>query len=136
VLSVQCHGDAAFVGQGVVAESMNLAALPHFNVGGTIRLVVNNQLGSVRHSSGFYYLNKLFAVASYTTAAIQGRSSFYASDIAKSIGSPVIRKATLNNILSLFLHPSADNAVDVNGDHVGESNETLFIFGIPKKHPS
>lgn len=40
VLSLQVHGDAAFGGQGVVAESLNLANLPHFTVGGTIRIVV------------------------------------------------------------------------------------------------
>lgn len=45
VLSLAIHGDAAFGGQGVVAETFNLASLPHFNAGGTIHLVVNNQLG-------------------------------------------------------------------------------------------
>lgn len=45
VLSVAIHGDAAFGGQGVVAETLNLASLPHFSAGGTIHLVVNNQLG-------------------------------------------------------------------------------------------
>jgi probable 2-oxoglutarate dehydrogenase E1 component DHKTD1 len=40
VLSLQVHGDAAFGGQGVVAETLNLASLPHFTAGGTIRIVV------------------------------------------------------------------------------------------------
>lgn len=71
VLSVSVHGDAAFGGQGVVAESLNLASLPHFNVGGTVHLVVNNQLG-------------------FTTASTQGRSSFYATDLAKMIAAPVL----------------------------------------------
>ncbi|GAA6054713.1 hypothetical protein JCM3770_000044 [Rhodotorula araucariae] len=71
VLSVSIHGDAAFGGQGVVAESLNLASLPHFNVGGTVHLVVNNQLG-------------------FTTASTQGRSSFYATDLAKMIAAPVL----------------------------------------------
>ncbi|GAA5985864.1 hypothetical protein JCM11641_005325 [Rhodosporidiobolus odoratus] len=71
VLSVSIHGDAAFGGQGVVAESFNLAQLPHFNVGGTIHLVVNNQIG-------------------YTTPAIQGRSSFYATDLAKVTSAPIL----------------------------------------------
>jgi probable 2-oxoglutarate dehydrogenase E1 component DHKTD1 len=42
VLSLQVHGDAAFGGQGVVAESLNLASLPHFTVGGTVRIVVSS----------------------------------------------------------------------------------------------
>lgn len=71
ILSLQIHGDGAFTAQGTVAEALNLSSLPHFAVGGTIRLVVNNQLG-------------------YTTAAGEGRTGFYASDIAKSIGAPVV----------------------------------------------
>ncbi|GAA5920300.1 hypothetical protein JCM6882_000033, partial [Rhodosporidiobolus microsporus] len=71
LLSISIHGDAAFGGQGVVAESLNLASLPHFTVGGTVHLVVNNQIG-------------------YTTPAIQGRSSFYATDLAKMIAAPIL----------------------------------------------
>ncbi|GAA5933754.1 uncharacterized protein JCM15063_001407 [Sporobolomyces koalae] len=71
VLNISLHGDSAFGGQGIVAETLNMASLPHFNVGGTVRIVVNNQLG-------------------YTTPAIQGRTSFYATDLAKSISAPVL----------------------------------------------
>lgn len=71
VLSLSIHGDAAFGGQGVVAESLNLASLPHFTCGGTVHIVVNNQIG-------------------YTTPATQGRSSFYATDLAKMIAAPVL----------------------------------------------
>ncbi|KAM0749510.1 2-oxoglutarate dehydrogenase, E1 component [Meredithblackwellia eburnea MCA 4105] len=71
VLSLQVHGDAAFVGQGVVSESLNLASLPHFNNGGTVRLVVNNQLG-------------------YTADAKAGRTSLYATDQGKGIAAPVV----------------------------------------------
>ncbi|GAA6023910.1 hypothetical protein JCM10207_009271 [Rhodosporidiobolus poonsookiae] len=71
VLSLSIHGDAAFGGQGVVAEAFNASNLPHFNVGGTVHLVTNNQIG-------------------YTTPAIQGRSSFYATDLAKMISAPII----------------------------------------------
>lgn len=71
VLSLSIHGDAAFGGQGVVAESLNLASLPHFTCGGTVHVVVNNQIG-------------------YTTPATQGRSSFYATDLAKMIAAPVL----------------------------------------------
>jgi 2-oxoglutarate dehydrogenase complex dehydrogenase (E1) component-like enzyme len=68
---VQIHGDASFAAQGVVMESLVLANLPHFNVGGTVHLVVNNQLG-------------------FTTGEDHGRSSQHCSDVAKMIGAPVI----------------------------------------------
>ncbi|KAK4049893.1 putative 2-oxoglutarate dehydrogenase E1 component DHKTD1, mitochondrial [Microbotryomycetes sp. JL221] len=71
VLNLQVHGDAAFGGQGIVQETLNLSNLPNFTVGGSIRLVVNNQLG-------------------YTTPASTGRSSLYASELAKSISAPIL----------------------------------------------
>jgi len=65
-INIQLHGDAAFVGQGIMQESLNLSQLPYFNNGGSIHLVVNNQLG-------------------YTTQSAHGRSSFYATDLAKAV---------------------------------------------------
>ena len=71
VLCVQLHGDAAFAGQGVVAESLGLSGLPHYGSGGTVHIIVNNNIG-------------------YTTPAHFARSSIYSSDIGKAIGCPIL----------------------------------------------
>ncbi|XP_046352176.2 probable 2-oxoglutarate dehydrogenase E1 component DHKTD1, mitochondrial isoform X1 [Haliotis rufescens] len=71
VLCVQVHGDASFTGQGIVAETFCIAECPHYRVGGSIHLIVNNQIG-------------------FTTESLLGRSSKYASDQAKINGYPVL----------------------------------------------
>lgn len=70
VMAILLHGDAAFAGQGVVYETMGFHDLPHFGTGGTVHLVINNQIG-------------------FTTDPRQGRSTPYPSDIAKSIDAPI-----------------------------------------------
>jgi 2-oxoglutarate dehydrogenase E1 component len=70
ILPVLIHGDAAFAGQGVVYETMQMAQLRAYRNGGTIHLVINNQVG-------------------FTTAPIEGRSSIYCTDVAKSWECPI-----------------------------------------------
>jgi len=70
VLAVLVHGDAAFAGQGVVAETLNLSGLSGYRTGGAIHLVINNQVG-------------------FTTAPAAARTSFYATDVAKMVQSPI-----------------------------------------------
>ena len=71
VVPVAIHGDAAFPGQGVVAETLNISRLAGFRTGGTIHVIVNNQVG-------------------FTTDPIDSRSTHYASDLAKGFEIPVL----------------------------------------------
>src|SRR5207245_2634247 len=69
-MALLIHGDAAFAGEGIIQETLNLNRLPGYSVGGTLHVIINNQIG-------------------FTTAPEESRSSLYATDVAKMVQGPI-----------------------------------------------
>ena len=132
-MAVLLHGDASFIGEGVVQESLNLARLAGYTTGGTLHVVINNQLG-------------------FTTDPSEARSTTYASDIALAFGAPVLH---VNGDDAEAIVRAARLAVDFRqrfGRDVvidlvcfrrwghNEADEPAFtqpqMYGLIKSHPS
>ncbi len=132
VVPLLIHGDAAFIGQGIVAETFNMSQLPGYKTGGTIHIVVNNQIG-------------------FTTLPVDARSSAYCTDIAKIVDAPILHVNGEDPLTVLEVARIAfdfrqtfgrDVVIDIYGYRRHGHNETdepsftqPDIYNVIKKHP-
>ena len=132
VVPILVHGDAAFIGQGIVAETFNMSQLQGYRTGGTVHLVVNNQIG-------------------FTTLPADARSTRYCTDIAKMVEAPVFHvngedPVTVCEVAKLALEFRQKFGRDVVVDIVcyrrhghNETDEPVFtqpdLYRVIKRHP-
>lgn len=85
VMPIIIHGDAAFAGQGIVFECLQMEDLPNYTVGGTVHVVINNQVG-------------------FTTTPDRARSSVYCSEVAQSINAPIfhVNAQSMDDVAKVF----------------------------------
>jgi 2-oxoglutarate dehydrogenase E1 component len=133
VLPVVVHGDAAFSGQGVVAETFNLSQVQGYHTGGSLHLVINNQIG-------------------FTTSSRDSRSTFFPTDVAKMTSVPVFHvngddPEAVVHVIGLALEFRQKMAQDVVVDLIcyrrhghNEGDEPSFtnprMYALIRKHPS
>jgi 2-oxoglutarate dehydrogenase E1 component len=132
-MGILIHGDAAFMGQGVVAETFNLMDLPGYTTGGTLHIVVNNQIG-------------------FTTTPEESRSTSYATDLAKAFHVPIFHvngddPEACHRVVSLAMEYKQRYKKDVVIDLIcyrrhghNETDEPSFtqptMYEIIRKHPT
>jgi 2-oxoglutarate dehydrogenase E1 component len=133
IIPLILHGDAAIAGEGIVAETLNLSQLKGYSTGGTIHVIINNQIG-------------------FTTSPADARSTVYASDVAKMIQAPIFHVNGDDPEATLFVTKLAyeyrmkfkkDVVIDVFGyRRLGhnEADEPAFtqplLYKIIRSHPS
>jgi multifunctional 2-oxoglutarate metabolism enzyme len=92
VMALLFHGDASFSGLGIVTETLQMSRLDGYKVGGTVHVILNNQLG-------------------FTTEPKDGRSTFHPTDVVKGFGVPVVHVVSLSCCFSFYFFTSLDGLV-------------------------